>query len=153
MTVSRYAERTTVPISKSIEEIESALRRYGANAFHYGSDDEAQYAVIGFRLKERQVKMRLPLPDERKGTARYEQAVRQRYRALLLVVKAKLEAIAGGITTLEREFLPDIVTATGQTVSEVLAPQIEEMYRTGRVPSLIEGAGRPIALLTGTVID
>ena len=146
---SQYGARTSVPVSKSIMEIEAALRRYGASAFHFGSDNEAEYAIIGFKLKDRQVKMRMPLPDKRQGTTKYQQAERQRYRALLLVVKAKLEAIAGGITTLEREFLPDIVTSTGQTVSEILAPQIEEMYRSGRVPSLIGGSG-PVGLLEGS---
>lgn len=155
--MSQYASRTTVPVQQTIQEIERALRKYGANAFHFGSDDDAGYAVIGFRIKERQVKMRLPMPKKetynRGWQTKYEQAERQRYRALLLVVKAKLEAVESGITTIEREFLPDVVLSTGQTVAEVLAPQIEDMYRTGRVPSLLEGHARPVGLLEGTVVE
>ena len=47
-------------------------------------------------------------PRERGARARQEthdQACRQRWRALLLVIKAKLEAVTAGISTVETEFL------------------------------------------------
>jgi hypothetical protein len=39
----------------------------------------------------------------------WEQAVRQRWRALVLVIKAKLEAVESGITSFEDEFLAHTV--------------------------------------------
>jgi hypothetical protein len=150
-----YAKTTSVSVPDTIQEIERTLKRYGATSFTYANDDTSSEAMIGFRLERRNIRVmiRLPKLSESGTRAKWEQAIRSRYRALLLVTKAKLEAVESGITTLEREFLPDIVTSSGQTVSEVLAPQIEEMYRTGRVPSLLERAGRPIALLEGTIVE
>ena len=67
----------------------------------------------------------------------YEQAVRQRWRALALAIKAKLEMVESGITTLEQEFLAYIVLPSGQSVGEWLAPQMERADITGRMPALL----------------
>ena len=63
----------------------------------------------------------------------WEQACRQRWRALLLRIRVKLEAVGSGITTLESEFLANIVLPDGGTVSQWLAPQVEESYAAGRM--------------------
>jgi hypothetical protein len=54
-------------------------------------------------------------------------------------VRAKLEAVQSGITTLEREFLSDIVMPNNQTVSQWLAPQLDAAYQSGRMPPLLPG--------------
>ena len=71
----------------------------------------------------------------------YEQAVRQRWRALALVVKAKLEAVEAGISIFEREFFSDIVLPDGRTVGEYVLPQVEESYRSGLMPPLLPAIG------------
>jgi len=69
-----------------------------------------------------------------------EQACRQKWRALSLVVKAKLEAVESGITTFEDEFLAHIVLPNGQTVGEQALPRVREAYATGgNVPLLTFG--------------
>src|SRR5262245_13276700 len=112
---NRYAATTSVSVERTRAEIERMLVRYGAQAFQYGWEEDR--AAIAFKLHERYVRILLPMPDragfghtetgkrrtETAAQAAYDQAVRQRWRALLLIIKAKLEAIAGGITTLERE--------------------------------------------------
>ena len=42
------------------------------------------------------------------------------------MVKAKLEAIDSGIATFEDEWLAYLVTSSGKTVGEQLAPQLAE---------------------------
>ena len=74
--------------------------------------------------------------------AAWEQACRQRWRALPLIIKAKLEAVESGITTLESEFLANIVLPDGGTVGQWLTPQVAEAYATGRMPPML-GAGAP----------
>lgn len=150
--MSRYADRTDVPSDRSRSEIERTLARYGATQFMYGW--ETGRAVIGFAMAERRVRFDLPMPDqddrqfthtegrglERSAAAReqaYEQAVKQRWRALALVVKAKLEAVAAEITTFEEEFLAHIVLPDGSTVGHWAAPQLHEAYRTGSMPPLL----------------
>ncbi len=50
---------------------------------------------------------------------------RRRWRALLLVLRAKFEAVASGITTFDREFLAHLVTNEGVTVGDVIAPSLD----------------------------
>lgn len=66
-----------------------------------------------------------------------QQQVRSRWRALFLVIKAKLEAIDLGIMTIEDAFLADTILPNRQTVAEVMRPQIESAYETGNMPPLL----------------
>jgi hypothetical protein len=65
----------------------------------------------------------------------------ERWRALLLIVKAKLEAVDSGIVTFEQEFLPHIVMPGGHTVYEATAPAIERAYVSGQVTPLLQIEG------------
>ena len=115
---------------------------------------KANMAVIGFTMSGRQIRFLLPLPDKSakefwytpgRGQRRaddaahtaWEQACRSRWRALYLIVKAKLEAVEAGISTVEREFLYDIVLPDGRTAGEWIAPQIETAYQTGQMPAML----------------
>lgn len=150
--MSRYAENTTVSSHKSREEIEKTLARYGAGQFIYGWD--ANKAVVGFTMCDRQIKFLLHMPsrDDRafthtpnRGTPRspaqaeveYEKAVRQRWRALALVIKAKLEAVESGITEFEDEFMAHIVLPDGSTMGAWARPQIAHAYESGVMPPLL----------------
>lgn len=151
-----YAARTEVASDRSRAEIERTLRRYGATAFAYGWTDTA--ATVMFELASRRIRFSLPLPDrgERrfthtpgKGLRRtpesaaqeWEQAQRQRWRALALVIKAKLEAVEAGITTVEQEFLAHVVLPSGGTVGEWAAPQLAIAYERNVMPAIMPGAG------------
>jgi hypothetical protein len=70
-----------------------------------------------------------------------EQAVRQRWRALALVIKAKLEAFESGIETFEQAFLANILLPDGQTVGQWMVPQVEQAYLTGTMPGLLPMLG------------
>lgn len=150
--MSRYAESTGVSSEKSRAEIERTLARYGASRFAYGWGPDS--ALVGFEAKAKQVRFFLPLPDRNarefthtpeRGYRRddaaiekaYEQGVRQRWRALALVIKAKLEAVEAGIVTFEQEFGMHMVLPNGSTVSDVVLPQIEQAYETGLVPPML----------------
>jgi hypothetical protein len=148
--MSRFAARTEVPTSKSKAEIEALVSRYGAEQFFSGWD--AQRAVIGFTMKQRQIRFVLTMPErtERRFThhsrgmrttesalAEWEQACRQRWRALALVIKAKLEAVESGISMFENEFLANIVMPDGLLVGEHITPLIATAYETGTMPPLL----------------
>jgi hypothetical protein len=70
-----------------------------------------------------------------------EQEERQKYRALLLVIKAKLESVESEIETFEQAFLAHLALpgSSTQTVGEWLTPQIEKAYREGSMPMLLSG--------------
>lgn len=154
--MSRFAENTTVPSDRSRAEIEKTLMRYGASSFMYGTN--SGLAMIAFEAEERRIQFRLPMPNRGddefwrtpgRGLARspaqaeaaYEQAVRQRWRALALVIKAKLEAVEAGITEFEDEFLAHIMLPGGQTAGDWLRPQIASAYETGHMPPLLPAPG------------
>jgi hypothetical protein len=154
--MTRYAASTEVSTSKSRDEIERTLERYGADQFLYGWQDDA--AVIGFRMDGRHIRFILPLPDrnDRKFThhsrgirapeaakKEWEQASRQRWRALALVIKAKLEAVESGISVFEDEFMANIVLPDKRTVSEWMRPQIAEAYRIGSMPPMLPMLAAP----------
>ena len=83
-------------------------------------------------------------PRERSTRAQHEthdQACRQRWRALLLVIKAKLEAVTAGISTIETEFLTNIVLPDNTTAGEWMLPQIDRAYHTREMPPLLPAAG------------
>lgn len=147
---TRYAATTAVTVEKSRLEIEKTLQRYGAEKFGYGYDPSK--AVIQFEVQGRHIRFTLPLParsDYKNRRARngsvvtgdraWEQACRQSWRALALVIKAKLEAVEAGIVTLQEEFMAQMVLPDGSTVGEFMTPQIDQAYATGGMPSLLPG--------------
>jgi hypothetical protein len=146
-----YAENTTVSVDKSKTEIEQTLNRYGADQFMYGWDQEK--AIVGFRMAGRQIKFVLAMPNRKddqfvktptgkprsdtQSAKEYEQACRQKWRALSLVIKAKLEAVESGISIFDEEFMANIVLPGGTTVGQFMLPQITEAYETGRMPKML----------------
>jgi hypothetical protein len=155
--LSRYAANTGVSLDQSRAEIERTLRRYGAGAFAYGWEGDT--ATVMFKLGARHIRFRLVLPDRNDRTfthtpgrnlprsaeaadREWEQAQRQRWRALALVIKAKLEAVEAGITTAEDEFLAHTMLPDGRTFGEWAAPQLEAAYEAGRMPALMPGGAR-----------
>ncbi len=146
-----YAAGTTVPVEKTRADIERLLTKHGAAQLGIVTDAERGLAMVLFTLANRQIRMRVPLPrldvvraSARHGShdhhiVRWEQLSRERWRAVLLLVRAKLELVELGISTIEREFLADIALPDGQTVGEVLRPRLEEAYMTGRMPPMLPG--------------
>ncbi len=144
----KYAANTSVSSDKSKAGIEKTLQRYGATGFMYGWQDSK--AVVMFQMNNRHIKFILQMPDRgskeithtSKGRIRaenaqeqtYEQSIRQRWRALDLVIKAKLEAVESGIATFEQEFLSNIILPNGQLVGNYMIPQVEKAYQTGNMP-------------------
>lgn len=155
-----YAENTSVSVEKSRGEIERILTRYGARQFMYGYNEVEAVVMFVVAVDEnvRQVRFKIPLPDKDdpkfaktpsgrrqrapdQMLAEWEKAQRQRWRALALVIKAKLEAVETGITEFEEEFLAHIVLPGGQTVGEFIRPDVKLAYETGKMPPLALPAG------------
>lgn len=151
-----YAAETNVSTEKSRAEIERTLVRWKASGFMYGWDERG--AVVGFVMRGRQLRFVLAMPDRmsREFThtpsqtkvrtpaqqeAAYEQAVRQRWRALNLVIKAKLEAVEAGISEFEAEFMAHLVLPNNQTVGEAMVPRILESIDAHEMPALLPDYG------------
>lgn len=152
--MNRFAQNTDVSTEKSRAEIERLITRYGATQTAFFN--EPGRAMVLFEAKGRRVFFTLPLPrktEERfqrppkhnrqrspaQIDALWEQACRQSWRALALVIKAKLEAVASGITTFEDEFMAHIVMPDGKTVGEHVRPTIAAAYDSKRLLPFFPG--------------
>lgn len=150
-----YANRTDVSSEKTRGEIERLLLKHGAREFAYAWRDAE--ARIAFEIAGRRILFRLPLPDRQAHEFRYtavrrerrsdgaaaeayEQAVRAKWRALLLFIRAELEAVEAGLVTMEAEFLAHVLLPDGTTVYDQVAPRLAVAYDAGEVPELLPGS-------------
>ena len=147
----RFAENTSVSIEASKAEIEETLRLYRADGFCAGWHKGQGLAMVAFEFEGRQVRFTTRLPDRdsnqftRTDTGRtrepeaamnaWERAQRQQWRALALIVKAKLESVEVGVETFEQTFLAHLVLPDGGTVGNRLVPQIVNAIEGGQMTS------------------
>ncbi len=145
-----FASDTGVSVEKTKLELEKLLVRYGATEFATGwSGNLAHVGFVIGKPQERRIRFTLPLPDKSdkqfmrtpkgmwmrtpEGRAKaWEQACRTRWRALLLVIKAKLEAAQVGISTIEDEFMAWTVLGDGRTVGDAVRPYLQAAMTPGR---------------------
>ncbi|HEX2864752.1 MAG TPA: hypothetical protein VHN99_09300 [Deinococcales bacterium] len=148
-----FAADTTVPVEKTKVELERLVKAHGADGFAQGS--KGTRAQVQFEMRGRQLRFVLHLPDatdrevthSRGGVRRtpaqareaLAQADRTRWRALLLVIKGKLEAVASGVVDFQEEFLPQTVMPNGQTLAEWALPQVARAYETRGMPPMLPG--------------
>ena len=154
-----YAETTSVPVAKTRGEIEALLAKFKCTQFVIGSDHELRQAMVQFRANNRIVRFTVALPNPDDKAIKYdrngwnrpegarqkvmEQVERSRWRALMLVIKAKLESVESQIATFEQEFLAHIVMPSGQTVGDLIVPQIADVYEKRGGQLLLE-EGQPV---------
>lgn len=142
-----FANKTSVSAIRTQEEIRRTLEKYKATGFMFGESNGQ--ALCAFEMNSRRIKfvLALPIPGTISPTNKYykltindcAQRTRTAWRCLLLAIKAKLECAASGISTFEQEFMAHIVMPNGQTIGEVLVPQIDQAYDTGKMPPLLLG--------------
>lgn len=130
---------------RSQQEIAGLMRRYGADGFVVGWDGDR--AAAQFRRGERLFRIELPLPARAEfrdrlagngrmvsGQAAYDAEVRRRWRALVLVIKAKLEVVQIGIATFEDEFLAYLLLPDGTTAGPRVLAEVDAARRAGIAP-------------------
>lgn len=165
--MNRYAENTTVTVERSEAELKALLRKHGAGQIATLTDDARGLAAVAFEIEGRRVRFELTCPtaddlahavvggdEQPRGWKSWtpakrkqwserqaQQVERQRWRSLVLVTKAKLEIVADGQSSFEREFLADIVLPSGERVGDWFSPQLSVSYTTGRTPPLLPEAG------------
>lgn len=140
-----YAAATTVPFERSVADIVTTIKRAGAQQI--GQMDDPAFFAIQFTLGERMIRFRLPMPtmsempmrdgrnrllSRKQREERLDQTKRSRARALLLVIKAKIESVESGIETIEQAFLANVVMSNGETVYDRISQPIAIEYQTGR---------------------
>lgn len=141
--MSGYAEGTKVAVTKTLAEIEDLVRKRGGQRFYRGEQDDRM--VLGWwqsvgpvlspttsaqRPDERMVMFGVALPKlesfakKPRGYGRrtvpeqlaaQEQAMREQWRAVLLVIKAKYASVDAKIESFEESFLGQLVVPDPET--------------------------------------
>ena len=130
-----FADKTKVSVDQTRTEIEKTLKRYGADRFAYFT--EAGRAIVVFESHNRRIRFDLPVPEGESD--KDAQSRRQRWRALLLCIKAKLEAVESKIETFEEAFLAHVVLPDGITVGQHTQKAIEQAYTSNSMVPLLPG--------------
>lgn len=163
-----FAEGTVVPISRSREEIDRLLQRWGATQVTWGDDYEHDAVLLRFvwvkkngsvggqRFQARIIVKLQAMVEVRRaaGETKYSPPFpgkleklltargKREHRVLLLWLKAAFEAIALGIITAEELFLPFMEGADGRTVAEVALPNIGNLLASpGHFTRLLPAGG------------
>lgn len=130
-----YAKGTSVTVQSSQIEISRILDRYGVEAYRFGAAPGV--ALLEFEYQGLPVRLNVPLPAKPTSeklvdpkTRRYvlalprwEQAVKEAWRALVLFIKAALESVERGVVKAEQAFMAFLVTSTGDTLGDRILPE------------------------------
>lgn len=151
----KYASATSVATSTTRADIEKVLAKYGCDSFAFAQ--EPGRAALEFLHEGRRIRFILPLPDKRSkeythtpargylrepkdAEAAWEQGCRQKWRALYLAIKAKLESVESGIETFEEAFLAQLVLPSNDTFGKWATTEIERVYEDWEMPALLPGS-------------
>ena len=124
-----YAEKTLVPVVDTIAEIRRVIVKHGGAQFVFGVGDDR--VMVGFTKDSRQVRLQVGQDPKQ------EQRNKASCRALLLVTKAKLEAVAAGVSVFEDEFLAHIVLPDGKLVGSQARVALAAAYEGREMPPLL----------------
>lgn len=164
---AKYAEGTTVPWSRSRDEIERVLAKYEAGD-HVVWDIREDAISVGFLFRDVPIRVSVRVPPresyrkdpdvywrERSDTAvakLYDAERRRKFRVLLIRVKGGLEAVADDDATVAEAFLPYLLLPGGETLGGRLAPQLEDILTHGEMPELAPAPSALLALPPGRVV-
>jgi len=112
--------------------------------------------TVGYRMRGRMLRQHIEYPaaetyrykdpDRLYGKSRRTDAQvaqmkeaewRRRWRAAVLILKARLESVASGDADFEATFLGDILTPDGVRLVDALRPKLLVAYETGEMPPLL----------------
>jgi len=161
MTRRRYAQQTSVAVSKSKGEIDDLLQQWGASRLSWEDDfDEGQVSLRFMWIHEGssfnarftlELQSREGLEEEAQHATtgkfsqpKFDKLLKRRgmveHRGLLLFLKAVFNAVELGIISAEQVFLPYLEDEQGNTVADLVVPQLVRALAPGGKFKLLEKA-------------
>mgnify|MGYP006338686791 CR=1 FL=1 len=145
----RYAEGTTTTVNTTRNEIEVLVKKFGAHQILAYEDRDR--AIVQFTARDRMIRLTLAIPSDdslsktetgrRRSVGSLAEArdkeMRRLWRALVLLVRAKITAVNENIVTFEEESLANVVMADGRTVAEHPKEPIRLSYASGSTQTLL----------------
>ena len=144
--MTRYAEGTKVSVESSRGEITGILTKHGIDRIAQMVGPDGDQLVFELAGQSYRLQIRRPTLEEVKERyvadggrwnlvydpqAKVDQEWRRRWRATVLLLKAKLEFIDSGDSTIEREMMPYLLVKGNQTLEDLLV--------AGKLPLLSAG--------------
>lgn len=138
---TRYANKTKVPVSQSINAVRSLLQKHGADAVAIIETNKG--AACQFVFEDKQYKMVVHYPSEDNDIVKYspqgklrtesqiaseiESEKRRVWRSLLLFLKAAIEAHYSQVVDLKRSLLSSMVLKSGKTFYQEVEPRLAQL--------------------------
>lgn len=127
-----YAYNTQVKPEKSIEEIKRNLKKYGCQGYQYTEHPDSNEKAIRFYIPTPQgrllIHIEIPEIHEKKKSGKTEYLENESFRALVLIIKAKLNLVELG-EPIEEVFLLNMVTPDGKLLKDVITPDLPLLAR------------------------
>lgn len=128
MSRRRYAEGTAVAAEKSRGEFMALLSEHGVNRMAHATEpsgDTIQFELLGVRYqfaipRPTLSEVQQMYPNAYDHRAKLDGEWRRRWRANVMLLKMKLEFADGETSTVERELMPYMLTASGRTLGDML---------------------------------
>jgi hypothetical protein len=126
--MARYAEGTSVTVAQSRGDITGILTTHGVETMAWGANPKGDYLAFelgghSFRLDI--VKPTIDdvfrlFPNHRDTDAKLQGEWRRRWRATVLLLKAKLEFADGETSTIDQELMPYLLLRDGTTLGQAV---------------------------------
>jgi hypothetical protein len=154
----RYARNTKVGVAKSRNEIDQILRRWGADQLQWSEDVKNGRSMLRFVWTHEdtpycaQFVVKVPSAEEIKeesvdgrtggfSQTKYDKAMKQRgtveHRELALLLKAMFVAVEAELISAEQILLPFLEDASGQTIADIVLPNMSKILQRGGVKQLL----------------
>lgn len=136
----RYAEGTTTTVPSSRGEITGLLGKHGVTTMAQGSTPEGDWLAFELAGRSFRIDIKRPTkaeifkvyPNHRDTDAKLDGEWRRRWRATVLMLKAKLEYADGEVSSIEQELMPYMLLKDGTTLgAAVLGGKVPLMLPAG----------------------
>jgi len=129
---------TSVPVSKTVAQIQAKLVEHGARAVMMEYDDRGRISALAFKVRTPNGELPIRLPIDAAATlkvlqrqyasreipgryANEEHAYRVAWRIIKDWVEAQMSLLETEMVKMEEIFLPYVITGSGQTVYQVMS--------------------------------
>lgn len=138
--MARYAEGTAVTVPSSRGDITGILTKHGVTTMAWGSNPLGDFLAFELAGKSFRLEIVRPtqkdifrmFPNHQDTDAKLNGEWRRRWRATVLLLKAKLEFADGETSTIEQELMPYMLLRDGTTLGQaVLGDKIPLMLTAG----------------------
>lgn len=148
----KFAEGTKVSASKSKDELERLMERFGATKFLSGRSVDPPMHFIVFEISGRPYRLEIKVPslkEFKRGPRGFrsdetaekfrKQEVNRRWREVAHITKAILVGVEGDYWNFEEAMQPFHILPDNRTVREALKGNLDSYARSGSLPLLLPG--------------